>query len=107
MAPFPSKIEPRVVPSTEWIGHTWRDGQPAEEQRGGVFIEPNIDTTCFSIRQINDNGDEDDLIHICSWPELRATIDRFMDDRAAEAGLEAVAELADDYLRAGIIRRPE
>lgn len=86
MAPVPSKIEPRVVPGTEWISYNPATGE--EIGRGGVFIEPNIDTTCFSIRSIEANTEpgEEDLIHFCDWPELRATIDQFMADRAKEAG---------------------
>ena len=85
MAPAPSKIEPRPVPGTEWEAVTQTGDGPEVYTKGGVFIEPNVDTTCFAIRQINDNGDDDDIIHICDWPALRATIDQFMADRAKEA----------------------
>ena len=83
MAPAPSKIGPRLVPSTGGISYEIIDGQQVETGRFGVFIEPNIDTECFSIRSLEQNGDED-LIHFCDWPELRATIDQFMADRAEE-----------------------
>ena len=83
MAPAPSKIGPRLVPSTGWTSYTQIDGVQMATGRGGVFIEPNVDTECFSIRSLEQNGDED-LIHFCDWPELRATIDQFMADRAKE-----------------------
>lgn len=83
MAPRPSKLKPRVVPSTEWTLYSIVDGEQVETT-GGVFIEANADTTCFSIRSIAENGDED-LIHFCDWPELLHTIAEFMQDRAEEA----------------------
>ena len=84
MAPAPSKIGPRVVPCTEWVTYQLINGVQMVKARGGVFIEPNIDTTCFSIRSVEQDGEED-LIHFCDWPALRATIDQFMADRAKEA----------------------
>jgi len=47
-------------------------------------VEPNVDTACFSLRQVNDDGSED-LIHFCNWPAMRDTIDQFMAERATEA----------------------
>ena len=88
MSPEPSKLEPRLVPSTEWVRLEFIDGRPVETAKGGVFIEPNIDTECFSIRSVDGSGNED-LIHFCDWPELRATIDQFMADRAKEASADA------------------
>jgi hypothetical protein len=64
MAPAPSKIGPVLVPGTEWVTYQLIDD--------------------FSIRSVDQNGDED-LIHFCDWPALRATIDQFMADRAKEA----------------------
>jgi hypothetical protein len=86
MTPYPSKLKPRLVPSTGWTGC---EGSPGNEVPvgGGLFIEANVDTTCFSMRAVTGIGEED-LIHVCDWPELRATIDQFMADRAAEAGEE-------------------
>jgi hypothetical protein len=86
VTPHPSNLDDRLVPSTEWVVQGMRDGKWAETKRGGIYISPNVDTTCFTIRQVNQE-EEDDLIHICDWPELRATIDQFMADRAKEAGL--------------------
>jgi hypothetical protein len=84
VTPYPSKLGDRLVPSTEWTRYTPVNGQTVE-QTGGVYISPNVDTTCFTIRQVNPNDEDDDLIHICDWAELRAVIDQFMADRAAEA----------------------
>lgn len=83
MAPRASKLEPRVVPSTEWVQYEFIDDQRAVKCRGGVYIEANQDTTCFSLRSVAENGDED-LIHFCDWPELLHTIAKFMEDRAEE-----------------------
>jgi hypothetical protein len=85
MAPVPTKMADRLVPGTEWIRYERRDGQDVEIARGGVYVSANIDTTCFTLREISASGDED-LIHFCDWAELRATIDQFMADRAKEAG---------------------
>src|ERR1700722_20397262 len=85
MAPVPSKIKPRLVPGTGWESVSQRGHEPKVYARGGVFLEANIDTTCFTIRQINEGDEDDDLSHVCDWPELRATIDQFMADRAKEA----------------------
>jgi len=68
MVPCPSKLKPR----------------PLGGGNADICIEPNVDTTCFSIRQENADGTED-LIHFCDWPAMRATIDQWMIDRAAEA----------------------
>lgn len=86
MAPVPSKLGPRLVPSTEWISYEINPstGEQIERARGGVYIEANQDTTCFSIRSVDEGGDED-LIHFCDWPELLHTIAKFMEDRAEEA----------------------
>lgn len=83
MNPVPSKMSPRLVPSTGWMAVSQTGNGPKEYTEGGIYVEPNVDTTCFSIRAINDDGSED-LIHFCDWPELRATIDQFMADRAKE-----------------------
>jgi hypothetical protein len=85
MSPHPSELGDRLVPSTGWESYRQEDGGPVVTWQGGIFISPNVDTTCFTIRQVNQSGEDDDLIHFCDWPELRATIDQFMADRAAEA----------------------
>jgi hypothetical protein len=83
MAPRVSRLQPRIVPSTEWTQYEFIDGGQVEKGRGGVYIEANQDTTCFSIRSIGQDGVED-LIHFCDWPELLHTIAQFMEDRAEE-----------------------
>jgi hypothetical protein len=86
MSPHPSNLADRLVPSTGWTSYEQVNGVAKPAREGGIYICPNVDTTCFTIRQVNQNPDEDDdLIHICDWAELRATIDQFMADRAAEA----------------------
>ena len=40
-----------------------------------LSIQPNQDVDCFSLCQ------DDDIIHICDWPALKAAIDKFQKDR--------------------------
>ena len=68
MTPKPTKLQPRHVGGSNELG---------------ITVEPNIDTTCFSIRCDNHDGTED-LIHFCDWPGMRAAIDQFMTDRENE-----------------------
>lgn len=88
MSPHPSELGDRLVPSTGWTSYSGAPGEETVTSAGGIFISPNVDTTCFTIRQVNESGEDDDLIHICDWPELRSVIDQFMADRAKEAGEE-------------------
>lgn len=88
MAPVPARLEPRLVPGTGGDCKHWHGGVLVAEHRTGIFIEANVDATCFSIRALDHyDGEielEEDLIHFCDWPVLRDTIDQFMKDRVAE-----------------------
>lgn len=83
MAPVPSRLGRWLVPGTGWESFGFAGGSVIKTGEGGIYIEPNADTTCFSIRSVGWDGDED-LIHFCDWPALRAVINQFMADRAAE-----------------------
>jgi hypothetical protein len=73
--------EPRLLGGENTAGRiVYPDGT---EEPFGIWVEPNQDPDCFSIRSINDDGSED-LIHFCDWPAMKAAIDAFQGERGGQ-----------------------
>lgn len=45
-------------------------------------VEANQSKDCFTIRQFSD--DDQDLIHICDWAAMKATVDQFQKEREGQ-----------------------
>jgi hypothetical protein len=69
-------LEPRLIEG----GWESFDGNGFKTGEGGIYLEPNQDYSCFSIRSTDHNGDED-LIHFCNWRDLVQGITDFMTER--------------------------
>jgi hypothetical protein len=46
-----------------------------------IVIEDNQAADCFSIRYTDQVSDEQQLIHFCDWPALKAAIDKHQSER--------------------------
>lgn len=51
------------------------------ENLPGTVIEDNQHEDCFSIRYTDRDSGEQDLIHFCDWPALKAAIDQHQRER--------------------------
>ena len=47
------------------------------ENSDGLTVEANQDPDCLTIRQPGGEGEDEDIIHVCDWPAMRAVIDEF------------------------------
>ena len=50
----------------------------------GIQIEDNQHEDCFSIRYTDPDSGEQDVIHFCDWPALKAAIDKHQSERGGK-----------------------